>query len=389
VVGVHIAVPRRLRHPLGITPTPTNQLVEKDHSGHVPLHDSLKCMGLCGPHPGHVVTSTRKHERHLAAVFCADVSGYTRLMNADEASTLRLLASHRAITDRLILEHGGRIANTAGDSILAEFPSAVDALQCALGIQEKIAAVNEEVPEERRVSFRIGVHVGEVIVRDGDLFGDDVNVAARMQSLAQPGSVCLSGAAHEYVHRTLPLPFEDLGPQTVKNLRAPVRAYLARPSGQPISRAIPPVHRRNEIHLARRFHEVCHRALMEVAGPRDLTTFEVAVLASLRDAPGLNQRQLAERTGINLTKVQPIVRGLERRGLVARTPKAGSRRWCALSLTAAGLEVHTSLRMEFIAVQDRAMAALSGPERETLRDLLARVIKANAVDPSRNDDRQS
>ena len=165
--------------------------------------------------------------------------------------------------------------------------------------RKKLAAVNEEVPEERRISFRIGVHVGEVMVRNGDLFGDDVNIAARMQSLAQPGSVCLSGAAHEYVRKTLPLPLEDLGPQMAKNLETPIQAYFARPSGQPLSRTLPPVLHRSEIHLARRFHEVCHRALMEVAGPRDLTTFEVAVLASLRDAPGLDQRQLAERTGIN------------------------------------------------------------------------------------------
>src|SRR5689334_22804442 len=94
--------------------------------------------------------------RRLAAIFSADVAGYTRLMNIDEGGTLRLLASHRDVMDRLIAQHGGRIANTAGDIVLAEFPSAVDALQCALGVQEGIAAVNEEVPEERRVSFRIG-----------------------------------------------------------------------------------------------------------------------------------------------------------------------------------------------------------------------------------------
>jgi len=154
-------------------------------------------------------------QRRLAAIFSADVAGYTRLMNSDEAGTLRLLGSHREVTDRLIAQHGGRIANTAGDSILAEFPSAVDALQCALGIQERIGAVNDEVPEERRVSFRIGVHVGEAMVRSGDLFGDAVNVAARMQGLAEPGSVCVSGAAYEYVRTALPLDFEDIGAQRV------------------------------------------------------------------------------------------------------------------------------------------------------------------------------
>src|SRR5262245_38411103 len=123
-------------------------------------------------------------QRRLAAIVSADVAGYTRLMNADEVGTLRLLASHREVTDRLIPQHGGRIANTAGDSILAEFPSAVDALRCALDIQEKVAGVNAEVPDERRVVFRIGIHVGEAMARNGDLFGDGVNIAARMQGLA-------------------------------------------------------------------------------------------------------------------------------------------------------------------------------------------------------------
>src|SRR5215813_10168038 len=104
-------------------------------------------------------------QRRLAAIFSADVAGYTRLMSIDEAGTLRLLASHRDITDRLIPQHDGRIANTAGDSILAEFPSAADAVQCGLAIQERVGAVNDAVPEERRVSFRIGVHVGEAMVR--------------------------------------------------------------------------------------------------------------------------------------------------------------------------------------------------------------------------------
>jgi class 3 adenylate cyclase len=213
----------------------------------------------------------RTPQRRLAAIFCADVAGYTRLMNTDEAGTLRLLNTHREMTDRLIQQHGGRIANTAGDSILAEFPSAVDALQCALGIQERIAAVHEEVQEERRVSFRIGLHVGEAMVRDGDLFGDGVNVAARMQSLAEPGTVCLSGSAHEYVWRIMPIAFEDLGSQSVKNLDVAIQAYLARPPGQLHSRAIPPVHRR-EVHLVRRLYHVFFKALTEAAQTQGLIT---------------------------------------------------------------------------------------------------------------------
>jgi adenylate cyclase len=166
-------------------------------------------------------------QRRLAAILYADVAGYSRLMNADEVGTLRLLNSHREITDRQISQHGGRIANTAGDSILAEFASATEAAQAALDIQEQIAVVNEEVPEDRRVTFRIGIHVGEAMIRGGDLFGDGVNIAARMEGLAHPGSVCLSASAHEYAHRVLPLVvFEDLGPQLVKNLEMPIRAFM-------------------------------------------------------------------------------------------------------------------------------------------------------------------
>jgi class 3 adenylate cyclase/DNA-binding MarR family transcriptional regulator len=319
----------------------------------------------------------RKVQRRLAAIFCADVAGYTRLMNADEGGTLRLLAAHRDITDRQIGQNGGRIANTAGDSILAEFPSAVDALQCALGIQERIAAVNDDLAEDRRVSFRIGLHVGEAMVRDGDLFGDGVNVAARMQSLAEPGSVCLSAAAHEYVHRVLPLRFEDLGLQRVKNFDTPIRAYLVRPSGRPLSRSLPPAHRHLETYLSRRFHDLCLRALAEVTNPEGLTPLEPPVLASINDAPGLDERQLAERLGLERAAVRRTVRRLEQRGLVRRAAGADGRPSRALHSTATGVETHQSLRSAIVAALDRVMAPLSDRERQTLQELLARVIKAN------------
>jgi adenylate cyclase len=223
-------------------------------------------------------TPTSRSQRRLAAIFCADVAGYTRLMNADEGSTFRSLTAHREITDRLIAQHAGRIANTAGDSVLAEFASVVDALQCALAMQERIAAVNADVAEERQITFRIGLHVGEVIVRDGDLFGDGVNVAARMQALAEPGAVCLSGTAHDYVDRTLGLSFEDLGPQRVKNLDKPIQAYMTRPAAV-LSRPLPQVHRRLETYLARRFNDECQRALSQVTEPEDLTPLEPPILA--------------------------------------------------------------------------------------------------------------
>src|SRR3954452_11348870 len=156
-------------------------------------------------------------ERRLAAIFAADVAGYSRLMGQDEVGTLRTLAVHREIMDRLITEHRGRIANTAGDSVLAEFPSVVDAVQCAAQVQQALAEANEGVPEERRITFRIGVHVGDVIVRGADLIGDAIDIAARLQALAAPGGVCLSADPHEYMKPVLPLNFDDLGPQSVKN----------------------------------------------------------------------------------------------------------------------------------------------------------------------------
>src|SRR3712207_5793846 len=124
-----------------------------------------------------------KVQRRLAAIFAADVEGYSRLMNADEVGTLRILTSHREIMDRLIGEHGGRIANTAGDSVLAEFPSVVAAVEAAIAVQKELKTANEALPENRQVRFRIGVHVGDVMVKGGDLFGDAVNIVARLQAI--------------------------------------------------------------------------------------------------------------------------------------------------------------------------------------------------------------
>ena len=149
-------------------------------------------------------------ERKLAAIFAADVAGYSRLMGQDEAGTMRALTAHREVMDRLIAQHRGRIANTAGDSVLAEFPSVVDAVRCAVEVQEQLRERNEGVPEDKQLRFRIGVHVGDVMVRGGDLLGDGVNVAARLQGLAEPGGIAISGAAHEYVRRAVPLAYADL-----------------------------------------------------------------------------------------------------------------------------------------------------------------------------------
>jgi adenylate cyclase len=163
--------------------------------------------------------------RRLVAVFAADVEGYSRLMGADEVGTLKGLTERRAILDRIIGEHRGRIANTAGDSVLAEFGSAVDAVQCAVEAQAALAEANSHLSPDKCISFRIGIHIGDVMVRAGDLFGDGVNIAARLQSVANPGAVCISGATYDQVRKVLPMTFVDLGAQQVKNIQEPIKAY--------------------------------------------------------------------------------------------------------------------------------------------------------------------
>src|SRR6516225_651031 len=148
--------------------------------------------------------------RRLVAVFAADVEGYSRLMGADEVSTLKDLTERRAILDRIIGDHRGRIANTAGDSVLAEFGSAVDAVQCAVTAQAALAEANAGVSSDKQINFRIGIHIGDVMVRAGDLFGEGVNIAARLQTLANPGTVCISGATYDQVRKVLPMTFVDL-----------------------------------------------------------------------------------------------------------------------------------------------------------------------------------
>ncbi|MGB6791520.1 MAG: adenylate/guanylate cyclase domain-containing protein, partial [Pseudolabrys sp.] len=171
------------------------------------------------------MTKTGDTERRLIAIFAADVEGYSRLMGADEVGTLKDLTQRRDILDSLIASRRGRIANTAGDSVLAEFGSAVDAVQCAVEAQAALSQANAGLSPDRHINFRIGVHVGDVMIKGGDLFGDGVNIAARLQTLASAGGVCLSGVAYDHVRKILPFAFADLGAQQVKNIDEPVRAF--------------------------------------------------------------------------------------------------------------------------------------------------------------------
>ena len=165
-------------------------------------------------------------KRKIAAIFAADIAGYSRLVAEDEEETLRRLASYRAVTDDFIVKAGGRIFNTAGDAVLAEFPSAVEAVRCAIDIQESLRTRNLAYPPSRQMHFRIGITIGDVVERDGDLLGDGVNIAARLEGLAEVGGICVSRAVHEQVANKLSVQFADIGAQEVKNIPTPVHAFM-------------------------------------------------------------------------------------------------------------------------------------------------------------------
>jgi TolB-like protein/tetratricopeptide (TPR) repeat protein len=177
-------------------------------------------------------------ERKLAAIFAADIAGYSRLMARDEVGTLGRLKACRAIIDELITSHRGRIFNTAGDSVVADFASAVDAVQCAVAVQAAITMENTGGTADEPVQFRIGVHVGDVMVDGENLLGDGVNIAARLESLAEPGTICVSAVARDQVGNRLPLAFDDLGDQQVKNIPQAIRVYRVQtevPAAQPVA----------------------------------------------------------------------------------------------------------------------------------------------------------
>src|ERR1700746_1615472 len=176
-------------------------------------------------------------KRKLAAILHADVAGFSRLMGEDEAGTHQALNNLRSAVDPLIAAHGGRIVGTAGDSLLADFSSVVDALNCAVEMQRASRAINDPLPPERRLELRIGVNLGDVIVDGEDIFGDGVNSAAPLQGLARPGTFCLSQTVSDQVRNKLALDYRPLGSPRVKNIAEPVRAYsVGLPAGEPVQK---------------------------------------------------------------------------------------------------------------------------------------------------------
>src|SRR6202045_484955 len=185
--------------------------------------------------------------RRLAAILAADVAGYSRLMGADEEGTHERLKAHRReLVDPKIGEHSGRIVKTTGDGMLAEFPSVIDAVRCAAEVQRAMIDREAGMAEDRRIRFRIGINLGDVIVEDDDIFGDGVNVAARLEALSDPGGLCISRMVRDQIPDKLAYAFEDLGEQSVKNIARPVRVYALRSEAvaelpAPMTSPTPPV----------------------------------------------------------------------------------------------------------------------------------------------------
>ena len=175
---------------------------------------------------------TTKVRRRLTTLMCADVEGYSRLMEADEAATLATLRRYRAAMATLMERHDGRIVNTWGDAVIAEFASVVEAVQCAVETQQELSGYNGGLPEPQRMRFRIGIHLGDVMVEGDDVYGDGVNITARLQELAEPGGILISGPVYDQVHNKLSIGFDCLGRQQLKNVANPVTGYRVFQGGE-------------------------------------------------------------------------------------------------------------------------------------------------------------
>lgn len=176
---------------------------------------------------------TERVKRRLTTVLCADAKSYSRLMEADEAGTLETLRTYREAMSGLMARHDGRIVNTWGDAVIAEFASVVEAVQCAIEIQTELSNRNHDLPENQRMWFRIGINLGDVMVEADSIYGDGVNIAARLQELAEPGGILISGPVYDQVHKQLSIGFDRLGEQSVKNVSEPVTSYRIVLSGDP------------------------------------------------------------------------------------------------------------------------------------------------------------
>jgi adenylate cyclase len=209
--------------------------------------------------------SSEGFQRKLTTILSADAQDYSRLMGADEVGTLQRLNQARDVIDRTVAQHGGRIVGAAGDSVLGELASPVEAVQCSAEMQQAIAALNAELPDDRKMRWRVGINLGDVMIDGENIFGDGVNVAARLQALAEAGDNCISGAAYDQVEARLPYGYVALGEQRVKNIAKPVRVYCVRMGVEAVEAAQAPAVRR----VARRWFRP----------GRAIAAFAIAVLA--------------------------------------------------------------------------------------------------------------
>ena len=318
-------------------------------------------------------------KRKLAAILAADVAGYSRLMEADEEGTLRLLAAHRAVVDSIIVLHDGRVVNTAGDSVLAEFASPVEAVRAASEIQDALRTRNESLPEARRMLFRIGIHLGDVMIKDDDLLGDGVNIAARLQAMAQPGGICISGSVFDQVEGKLSLHFQDIGEQTLKNIARPVRALVLRGTAPPAAVAVPSAPRRRRT-----------RALWWAAGGGVIALAAAAYFGGL--VPDFGRQAREEAAAWQAVRGSREIATLE--GYVAAYPSgahAGEARARIAALLAEARQAAEAerARAESEQARARAEAARVKAEAEGARAKLeaeadkARAERARPVEPTR------
>lgn len=163
--------------------------------------------------------------RRLSAILAADVVGFSRLMGLDEVGTANTLREHRTVIDALVVKRGGRIVKTTGDGLLLEFPSVVDAVECALAVQTAMAERNQGVEQDRRMFLRIGINLGDILIEGDDILGDGINVATRLEGIAEPGGICISSSVYDQVRGRVDVEFRDIGEQNLKNIARPVRAY--------------------------------------------------------------------------------------------------------------------------------------------------------------------
>ncbi len=204
----------------------TRQLEARGNVGAVRIHTVLRRPGRTPPSRNDAAISSAKITRKIAAIMAADVAFFSRLVADDEEETLRVLSAYQDIFDDFVDRYGGRVFNMAGDSVMSEFNSAVEAMRAAIDIQEVIRTHNLTHPPHRWLQFRIGITIADVVERRGELLGDGVNLAARLESLAAPGGICISRAVHEAVVNKVSVMFRDLGEQTVKNIPTPVHAFI-------------------------------------------------------------------------------------------------------------------------------------------------------------------